>query len=86
MKLEKIKQELLNEELALYDLDNRMMRFGYISKADNEAWDIYLNHGSIVYTEVEENANPSIKIHFDVVVPVFHKKYTGIRVAEVEEF
>lgn len=86
MKLEKVKQELLNEELALYDLDNRMMRFGYISKADNEAWDIYLMHGHVVYTEDNFEPNPSIKICFDVVVPVFHKKFSGIKITKIEEF
>ena len=85
-RLTKVRQDLLNEEIALYDLDNRMNKFGYISKANNDAWDIYLKHGNIVYTEIQDNANPSIKVCFSVVIPVFHKKYTVIKITKVEEF
>lgn len=87
--LERVRRELsknARQEFALYDLDNKMTRLGYKSKANNEYWSICLRCGSIIYTEAEENANPSVQIFFNIAIPRFDLKYTIIKITKVEEF
>lgn len=87
--LEKVKMELsknVNQEYALYDLDNKMTRLGFKSKAYIEYWNICLKDGFIIYTESENNANPSIQIYFNISIPTFDVKYTIIKITKVEEF
>lgn len=86
MKLEKVKQEVLNENFALYDLDNTMQQLGYFPIAI-DGWDNCTKDGNLVYTET--NYFSSVELFFETVIPgeeEFMSEYTEIKITKVEEF
>lgn len=87
MKLEKVREELLGENFAFYDLDNTMRMLGYHSVAKDDIWDDCVQDGSIVYTET--NYFSSVQLFIETVLPVsagFVSEYTVVKIVKVEEF
>ena len=88
--LERVREELLDQEFALYDLDNTMKMLGYCSEADSGVFSQCLEDGNIVYSEIIDNIGvATIQLFFEILMPSesdLLSDYTIIRITKVEEF
>lgn len=86
--LEKIKKELLSEEMSFIELDNKMMDFGYYSVFDDGATNDIKDCGNVVYTSTETN-EVEIIINFEITIdnePDEAEENFYLQVTEIENF
>ena len=69
-KIELVRNEILGQEMDFCELDNSMMKLGFLSEADSGVWSNCLQDGNIVYSEPTDelgNTEPTVQIFFEVV-------------------
>lgn len=82
--VKEIREELLNTEMSLIDLDNNMCNKGYYSVTDEGCEENIKEDGNVVYTAKDE-AECGIKIDF-VITENESEGVFDLKVTEVEEF
>ena len=86
--LEELKKELAGEEMTALEMDNQLMKGGFLTTFDGDV-ECWLNDGNVVAYFDDETFENGIQIFFEVTIEAEKEKIPGgtyIRITDVQKF